>query len=115
MTDQFNDDELKTFLKKNQPIAPPAPHGQLDQLLKQLGLGKRRPKIAPMFAWGGLVAASFAVVFIFFGTQQSQQHASPKIESVAYEVESEEDYYEEELPSLGVGGDYFDLVASIEE
>jgi hypothetical protein len=113
MTEKFNDDDLKAFLQKNKLVAPPAPRGQLEQLLARLGLENKNKKVAPMFAWGGLVAAGFAAVFIFFGTQKTLQQASP--ETVAYETETEEDYFEEELPSLEVGGDYFDLVASVDE
>lgn len=110
----MNDDELKSFVKQNQPEAPKAESGELSSLMRKLKLKEPEAQTNPMWMWlsTGIAASVFMFHFLVVNpinptlpevTQINEGAAVPA--SVA--IEEEEDF--NAAPTLDIGEEYLTL------
>jgi len=123
MSRNFSDDEIKAFLKKNQPVAPPIDERETrEKLLAKLGFTsvprrQRLPESKPWLAFGSAMAAGLAAIFFMSRPPVVSKTEIPQATSAAEEFNGEfnadttEFLYEDELPSMEVGDEYLDLMA----
>lgn len=116
----MNDEQLKNFLQKNQPLPPTLNKtenaDQLQQLLQRIG---PRSSPRPYKPYWVTVAAAFASLFIYFSyTAQNLDKDTVNIQPIAQEqtittsFEDEEIFVDADLPTLGIGEDYLILAGS---
>ena len=130
----MNDDELQSFLKKNQPQAPNADAGELNSLMRKLKINNEATESSSNTLWlwlaTGLAASLFMFQFLSTNpvitpelpaatvtetkpaavTPEIEQPAetAPKIAATAVNEEDDE-FSEDSVPTLDIGEEYLTL------
>lgn len=129
----MNDDDLKSFLKQNQPQAPQADSGELNALMRKLKIKNEDAESSPNTVWlwlaTGLAASIFMFQFLSTGPVMAPElpvtpvaaikpavepelkpasEAAPKIAATAVN-EEDDDFSEESVPTLDIGEEYLTL------
>lgn len=111
----FDDEKLKQFLKRNQPVPPPAPHNELQVLMSKLGLKKseRHSLSFPWFAFGGFgaVAAGF-VAAVLLAQPPVLEQPSPQAIALEEDFDPEEGEETDFVPTAEVGEEFLGLIAT---
>lgn len=112
----FKDDNLKSFLKRNQPTPPSAKAEELSLILKKL---EPTPKF--QFKWFAIPTAALAGLLAFWFSMQTPEVDAPSAprtiiqqqanneQQVAMLGDDDFDLFEEEAPTLEVGEEYLTL------
>lgn len=105
---KMNDDELKAFMKNNQPEAPAAEAGELNSIMRKLKLEAKQPESNSVWMW--LATGVAASLFMFqFLTTAPQVNTAPQMTTSAVSTEDEEEYTELDVPTLDIGEEYLTL------
>ncbi len=111
---KMNDDELKSFIKENQPQAPKAEAGELNSLMRQLKL--KQPESTSNTTWLWLSTGLAASLFMFhFLTVAPTITEPPAVATVAatstqpISIEEDDEYTEASVPTLDIGEEYLTL------
>lgn len=115
MTD-FKDNQLKNFLQRHQPKAPPAPKEELVQILMQI-----EPPPSIRYKWFVFPTAIAAGLLAFWISMQPVTEVIPPPAQSITEQQSEDlnqvaliddedvDLFDDEKPTLEIGEDYLTL------
>ncbi|MFN3454609.1 MAG: hypothetical protein ACK41T_06570 [Pseudobdellovibrio sp.] len=113
-----SDDELKKFLQKNQPLPKKNDFSQeeLNELVSRLKL--KKDTSYPVI-WGTSFAVSLAAAFLIYNlVNQNLNSAQPtrhqqiaKIEASDEFLQEEDEYPNNNLPTLNIGDEYLTLSA----
>ncbi|OFZ28290.1 MAG: hypothetical protein A2622_04095 [Bdellovibrionales bacterium RIFCSPHIGHO2_01_FULL_40_29] len=105
---QFNDDQLKALLQKNQPKAPSAEDGEFSQILAR---AKTIEKSRFKLQWVGLGSA-IAASFLAFWISIQQPNELQDIAMPTEQISDDFDLYNEEWPTMDVGEDFIELASN---
>lgn len=112
---KMNDDELKSFIKENQPQAPKADAGELNSLMRQLNLKQPESSSNTIWLWlsTGLAASLFMFHFLTVAptiTEQPPVVTTAAIsETQPVSIEEDDEYTEASIPTLDIGEEYLTL------
>ena len=111
-SNKMNDDELKAFIKNNQPEAPQAEAGELNSIMRRLKLETKQPESNSVWLW--LATGVAASLFMFqFLTKAPVVNSAPQVTTAATSAMSndddDEEYTELDVPTLDVGEEYLTL------
>ncbi|WP_409478318.1 hypothetical protein [Pseudobdellovibrio sp. HCB154] len=111
---KMNDDELKSFIKENQPQAPKADAGELNSLMRQLNL--KQPESSSNTIWLWLSTGLAASLFMFHFLTVAPTITEPPAVTTAtvttaqpISIEEDDEYTEASVPTLDVGEEYLTL------
>ena len=108
---KMNDDELKAFMKNNQPEPPLAEAGELNALMRKLKLETKQPETNSIWMWLATGVAASLFMFQFLTTTPTVTPA-PLVTTAAtatVSTEDEEEYTEADVPTLDIGEEYLTL------
>lgn len=111
----LDDDQIDSFLKKNQPVAPAIDEKKMhSSLLAKLGFTQvvSTPKSRVRTTWVAFSGALAAGVVAFMVMSKPMNGVVPSaVAPVASSEEWDEELFAEELPAMEVGEDYMELMA----
>ncbi|MCM2352187.1 MAG: hypothetical protein NDI63_01130 [Pseudobdellovibrio sp.] len=111
---KMNDDELKSFIKENQPQAPKADAGELHSLMRQLKF--KQPESSTNTTWLWLSTGLAASLFMFHFLTVAPTITEPPVATTAaaapsqpISIEEDDEYTEASVPTLDIGEEYLTL------
>jgi hypothetical protein len=111
MGKNLNDQELKAFLQRHQPLPPPAEPAEMERILARIERSPGRPNLARRpLPWIGIgLTAAVVLLALFFPTRNFWKEQSLPESPVAMVAEEDADFLGEELPDQEIGAGYLQL------